>query len=140
MADTIAVRSGNTKSIRSGREKQDRFRQEFDRNYAAPLCQTHINLIIRKKTQFVGVKTLNCSLRFLAKAINSKQLYKTVCHQHLQNILYEITLPLLLITDQEVQVWNDNKIEYVRLQVDSSNAWNVKRTNQDLIQAICKIR
>jgi len=102
MADTIAVRSGNTKSIRSGREKQDRFRQEFDRNYAAPLCQTHINLIIRKKTQFVGVKTLNCSLRFLAKAINSKQLYKTVCHQHLQNILYEITLPLLLITDQEV--------------------------------------
>lgn len=35
----------------------------------------------------------------------------------------------MLITDKEVQVWNENKIEYVRLQVDSSNEWNVKRTN-----------
>jgi t-SNARE complex subunit (syntaxin) len=59
---------------------------------------------------------------------------------HLQSILYEITLPLMLITDKEVQTWGDNQIEYVRLQVDNNNAWNVKRTNQDLIKAICNIR
>jgi t-SNARE complex subunit (syntaxin) len=46
----------------------------------------------------------------------------------------------MLITDKEVQIWGDNQIEYVRLQVDNTNAWNVKRTNQDLIKAICNIR
>lgn len=28
----------------------------------------------------------------------------------------------------------------MRLQVDNSNSWNVKRTNQQLIKAICNIR
>jgi importin-7 len=28
----------------------------------------------------------------------------------------------------------------VRLQVDNSNAWNVKRQNQDMIKTICSIR
>ena len=46
----------------------------------------------------------------------------------------------MLITENEVQIWNENKIEYVRLQVDNTNQWNVKRTNQDLIKAICNIR
>lgn len=46
----------------------------------------------------------------------------------------------MLITEKEVQIWNENKIEYVRLQVDNTNQWNVKRTNQDLIKAICNIR
>ena len=58
----------------------------------------------------------------------------------LQSILYEITLPLMLITDREVQIWGENQIEYVRLQVDNSNSWNVKRTNQELIRTICQIR
>ena len=35
----------------------------------------------------------------------------------------------MLITEYEYTMWNDNAIEYVRLQVDSQNAWNVKRTN-----------
>lgn len=37
MADSLAVRSGNVKSP-SGQKAQDRFRLEFDTNYAAPLC------------------------------------------------------------------------------------------------------
>ena len=39
-----------------------------------------------------------------------------------------------------METWTVNPIEYVRLQVDNSNSWNVKRTNQDMIKAICSIR
>jgi t-SNARE complex subunit (syntaxin) len=46
----------------------------------------------------------------------------------------------MLITDKEVQTWSENQVEYVRQQVDYTNNWNVKRTNQDLIKAICNIR
>ena len=139
IADSIAVRSGGSQ-IRANRQLQDAFRKEFETNYAAPLTSTHINIINRKKTQFVGNKTLNTSLRFLTKALNNKTLYKSVCQPHLQSILYEITLPLLLISEKDVQTWTENQIEYVRLQVDRSNAWNVKRTNQELIKVICNIR
>lgn len=78
IADSIAVRSGGSQ-IRANRQLQDAFRKEFETNYAAPLTSTHINLINRKKTQFVGNKTLNTSLRFLTKALSNKTLYKSVC-------------------------------------------------------------
>lgn len=45
-----------------------------------------------------------------------------------------------MLTEHEYQLWQENPIEYVRLQVDNSNSWNVKRTNQQLIKAICNIR
>jgi hypothetical protein len=69
-----------------------------------------------------------------------RSMYQKVCKPHIESILYEITLPLMMITDKEVQIWGDNQIEYVRLQVDNTNAWNVKRTNQDLVRKICDIR
>ena len=41
---------------------------------------------------------------------------------------------------REYSLWEDEPIEYVRLQVDMSNEYNVKRTNQELIRTICNIR
>ena len=49
-------------------------------------------------------------------------------------------MPLLLISQYEFTLWQENPVEYVRLQVDMSNAHNVKRTNQELIKTICNIR
>ena len=96
-------------------------------------------MLLARKTQFVGVKTLNCSLRFVASSLNKAKM-RRLCQEHIQTILYELTLPLLLITEQEFQLWSENPVEYVRLQVDNSNAWNVKRVDEDLIKTICNIR
>jgi len=46
----------------------------------------------------------------------------------------------MLVTQQEFELWTSDAVEYVRLQVDRSNAYNVKRTNQELIKTICNIR
>jgi len=58
---------------------------------------------------------------------------RRLCAEHVQTILYELTLPLLLISQHEFELWSSDAVEYVRLQVDRSNAHNVKRTNQELI-------
>ena len=58
----------------------------------------------------------------------------------MQPILLELTLPLLLTSDYESRLWSEDPIEYIRLQVDNSNSWNVKRTNAGLVKAICNIR
>ena len=65
---------------------------------------------------------------------------RKLCQEHIQTILFELTLPLLLISQSEFQLWSENPVEYVRLQVDNSNAWNVKRVDEDLIKTICNIR
>lgn len=65
---------------------------------------------------------------------------RKLCQGHIQTILFELTLPLLLLSEYEFQLWSENPVEYVRLQVDRSNAHNVKRTNQELIKTICNIR
>jgi len=59
---------------------------------------------------------------------------------HIQTILYDLTLPLLLMTQYEAYAWQNDPVEYVRLQVDNSNSWNVKRTNEEMIKSICNIR
>ena len=126
MVDYAANRSGNNKRV--NKRSYDAFYAEFDRNYSQPLCQSHLKVLVDRKSQFVGTKTLNCSLRFVAIALSKAHMRK-ICQPHIQTILYELTLPLLLISEYEFQVWSENPTEYVRLQVDNSNAWNVKRTN-----------
>ena len=127
MVDSSPFRSGNrTKS--SGKKSVDDFLIEFDKNYAATLCEANLNVLLRKKDQFVGTKTLNSALRFVATGIKNAKMRK-LCSPHIQTILFELTLPMMLISEQEYSLWNSEPIEYVRMQVDFSNPWNVKRTN-----------
>jgi len=65
---------------------------------------------------------------------------RRLCADHIQTILFELTLPLSLISQYEFQLWTENPVEFVRLQIDRSNSHNVKRTNQELIRTICGIR
>ena len=65
---------------------------------------------------------------------------RKLCSEHINTILNDLTLPLLLVNQNEFQLWSENPVEYVRLQVDNSNAWNVKRMDEELIKTICNIR
>ena len=138
MVDSSPFRSGNRKQS-ANKKSLDDFLIEFDKLYAGPLTEANLQILLRKKEQFVGTKTLNSALRFVASAIKHAKMRK-LCTPHIQTILFELTLPLMLISEQEFSLYSENAIEYVRMQVDFSNPWNVKRTNQDLIKAICNIK
>lgn len=57
-------RYGNVNSS-SGNKVKDSFFTEFDRNYAAPLLESHMKLLLSKRTSFVGTKTLCSALKFI---------------------------------------------------------------------------
>ena len=136
--DSATTRAGK-RTVDQNKQTHSNFYKEFDQQFAAPLCNSHLQVLLSKKTQFVGTKTLNSSLRFVSMALNKIKMRK-LCQQHIHTILFELTLPLLMLGEYEYTLWNENSIEYVRLQVDVSNSWNVKRTNQELIKTICSIR
>lgn len=54
--------------------------------------------------------------------------------------MYEISLPLMLLTQSEYQLWTENPIEYVRLQVDQSNPFNCKSIVKLLVNSVCGIK
>ena len=85
-------------------------------------------MLLARKSQFVGTKTLNSALRFVATALGKAKM-RRLCAEHVHTILFELTLPLLLISQNEFTLWDEDAVEYVRLQVDMSNVYNVKRTN-----------
>jgi len=66
--------------------------------------------------------------------------HRQFIQEHIHTILFDLTLPLLLLTEAECNLWQDNQIEFVRLQIDKSNDYNVKRTNEDLVTTICSTR
>jgi len=127
MVDSLQNRSGNTR-IFANKRSLDSFFREFEQHYANALCTSHLKILLSRKTQFVGTKTLNSALRFVATALGKAKM-RRLCQEHVQTILYELTLPLLLITQHEFELWQNDAVEFVRLQVDRSNAHNVKRTN-----------
>lgn len=90
--------------FKTGIQSQDRFFTEFDTNHAAKLCNTHLKILISRKEQFVGTKTLNSSLRFVASSFKTTKMRK-MCMPHIQTILYELTLPLLMMTQYEMHIW-----------------------------------
>lgn len=65
---------------------------------------------------------------------------RQMIQEHINVIMYEISLPLMLLSQSEYQLWSDNPIEYVRLQVDQSNPFNSKNIVKLLVNQICGIK
>jgi hypothetical protein len=73
----------------------------------------NLSIIFAKKTKFVGTKTLCAALKFLVIALKNR-VTRPLIREHIHSILYDITLPVLLITEKEFKLWSEDAIEYVR--------------------------
>lgn len=126
-----------------GMRKEERllsgFSQEFENLYAMPLLESHLKILQQKKTNFVGTKSLCSALKLVSIMLKCKKTRHAI-QGHIQSILYEVSLPLMLLTQQEYESWSDNPVEYIRMQVDQSNTFNVKKNVIALIKIICSIK
>jgi hypothetical protein len=68
------------------------------------------------------------------------QITRRMIQEHINVIMYEISLPLMLLSQSEYQLWSENPIEYVRLQVDQSNPFNSKNIVKLLVNSVCGIK
>jgi hypothetical protein len=60
-----------TVSASQGDKVADNYCKEFEFNYAAPLIDSHLKILIDKKTNFVGTKTLCSALKFIQTSLKS---------------------------------------------------------------------
>ena len=57
---------------------------------------------------------------------------------YVENILYETAIPIMLVTQRDMQLFRDDPIEYIRKQEDfTETLYMPKNTTLDLLQYIC---
>ena len=117
----------------------DSFVKEFQDNYIARLNQVHLKLLMLRQNQFVGTRTLALSIKFLTMSMRFKHTRELI-KPHIENILFNISLPLFLTSEKDLITFESDPIEYVRLQVDHQNELNVKRQLSLLVDKMCSLR
>jgi hypothetical protein len=73
-----------------------------------------LKIILLKRTQFVGTKTLCAALKTVQISIKFGATRKQI-QDHINAILFEISLPMMLMSQSEYELWSDNPVEYVRM-------------------------
>ena len=111
----------------------------FEKSHFAQILHLHLGIILHKRQAFVGTKTLCGALRTVQIGMKYNVTRKMI-EQHINVILYEISLPLMLISQNEFDLWQENPIEYVRMQMDEKNPFNSKILVRTLIKQITGIR
>jgi hypothetical protein len=87
----------------------------------------------------VGTKTLALSIKVCSASLAFRQA-RQVIDQHVEKILFEISLPLFMTTQKEITVFNEDPVEYIRLQYSNSNDENVKRQLCHFVEKLCSLK
>jgi hypothetical protein len=96
----IEYRYGNVGGDDDNVSKKITFFKYFDNFHMRPIYQCYLNIILAKRYQFVGTKTLYISLRNVKLGIKILMKYDMI-QEHINTIIYEICLPLMLISQKE---------------------------------------
>jgi hypothetical protein len=86
----------------------------IEQHHIGLILQCHLNIIFAKRSQFVGTKTLCAALKTVQIGLKFQQTRRMI-NDHINVIMYEISLPLMLLSQSEYELWTENPIEYVRM-------------------------
>ena len=97
-----------------------------------------MQILFAKKTQFVGSKALNFAIKFTS-ASTKQQITMDEIKPYVEDILQNIVVPIMFISEQDVESFTNEPIEYIRSQYDFTETMLQPRNQvQDLLQYLCK--
>ena len=73
----------------------------FQNTYSETLCESHLQIMFKRKTHFVGSKTLNFVIKLVTSATKIP-LTMTKMLPFIENILYETATPLMLMSSRDI--------------------------------------
>lgn len=78
------------------------------------LLQSHVGILMLRKTQFVGTKAICLSLKFITQTLVNRQA-RLMLEPFIEQILIDISLPMFMISEKEYMIFQSDPIEFVRL-------------------------
>lgn len=95
-------------------EKLEDFSKAFREKYAIPLLESHLGVVIKRQTNFVGSKSLNFAIKYVSQSTKMPVTMKKL-KPFIEKLLYEIIVsPIMLLTHRDVTLFKEDPIEYIR--------------------------
>jgi hypothetical protein len=69
--------------------------------------------VFRRKTHFVGSKALNFAVKYVSASTKLENTMNMI-KPFVENILYEIIIPIMKVTHKDVTLFKEDPIEYIR--------------------------
>lgn len=112
------------------------FQTYFQSTFSEQLLESHLTLMFNRKTQFVGSKCLNFNIKMVSSSVKIPQTMNKL-KPYIENIMYETAIPIMMATQRDIQLFNEDPIEYIRKQEDfTETLYMPKNTVIDLLQYI----
>lgn len=77
------------------------------------LLESHLQLLFKRKTEFVGTKTVSFAIKFINYAMKVERTMNNL-KPFINNILYEIAIPIMLVTHKDADLFESDPVEYIR--------------------------
>ena len=91
----------------------------FLSNYAVHFQQSFLNFLYKLKDHYAPPKVRCFALKYIMNSISYLTIRESLA-PHLEQALYEIFIPILMLTPQDEEDWIHNPLEYVRKYEDVS--------------------
>ncbi len=86
-----------------------------------------------RQTQFVGSKCLNFVIKYVSAATKIKTTMTRLL-PFIENILYQTVIPIMMVTERDISLFQEDPIEYIRKQEDfTETLYMPKNTVIDLL-------
>jgi hypothetical protein len=113
------------------------FSNFFFNTCGIPLLESHLQLVFKRKTHFVGSKTLNFAIKFVSACTKLPKTMEKLT-PFVENLLYETIIPIMLITHKDATLYKEDPIEYIRKQYDfTESIFTPKNSVLDLLTYLC---
>lgn len=89
------------------------FANNFSLKYTFPLFESHLQLLFKRKNCFVGSKALNFAIKFISKCSQMDHTMNKL-KPYVENILYDTVIPIMFVTQRDLETFETDPIEYIR--------------------------
>lgn len=121
-------------------DKDKNLSNYFLDTFAIPLLESHLQLVFKRKTHFVGSQALNYAIKYVQSSIRQEKTM-TILKPFVENILYETIVPIMLITHKDATLYKDDPIEFIRKQMDfTETMFSARNSIIDLLDKLCSYK
>lgn len=116
------------------------FSNNFHLKYSIPLMESHLQQLMARKSSFVGSKALSFCIKFITNCTKQDHTMEKL-KPFMENIMFDTIIPIMYVTQRDMQNFTDDAVEFIRNQYDfSETLFQPKNVVQDLLCYICKYK
>jgi hypothetical protein len=135
----IFSKYASTRYLNEGTPEME-FNNKFQVNFGEMLLESHMQMLFKKKTGFVGSKTLNFVIKFMSASCKIERTMNKL-KPFIENILYECVIPIMLVSHRDISLFQEDPVEYIRKCEDLiETIYMPKNTCLDLLQYVCQYK